>query len=112
MPKAIIVKTDGTMTVRQLDTYDDINKALGGYIEAVRFGRFGTAYVNEEGKLLGLPRNEIATQLCFRFNVGLALDDFIVGDFVIFGPENEDGEDTDVPQILIEALSLSIECND
>lgn len=69
----------------------------------------GFIYVNEDGKLQNLDFNERATQLVKQdIPIGLAHDDFIVGNMVIVGCLNEDGlfdeEDHDVPEHLIQRI--------
>jgi len=70
-----------------------------GYIEAVPYppgpdADALTTYVNEEGKLNGMPRNERATAL---MKPGLFPNDWIAGPLVICGFNPETGESTDIP---------------
>jgi hypothetical protein len=66
---------------------EDLQKAVGGYIQIVRFhypeGKTGLAYVNEEGYLLNLPINHAASVV-----LGMP----IVGD-VVFVTGEEEGND-------------------
>ena len=75
--KAVIIPADSRTPVRLVDaelTLDYLQGAVGGLIEAVNIeevltdeGRKdvdATVFVNEEGKLLGLPVNSRATDLC------------------------------------------------
>jgi hypothetical protein len=59
-----------------------IQDAVGGDIEAVGVRR-GTQvmYINEEGKILGLPLNRAATVLA---RDAIPAGDYIVGDVVVF----------------------------
>jgi hypothetical protein len=89
----ITVTTDSVVTVHTTPmSYDDINKAVGGWIEAVPTTGQVTIYCNEEGKLTGLPFNQIATAFVRPF-----IDDVIVGNVVFCGPPDEEGDETDVP---------------
>lgn len=71
MKTLTIIKADGTtetQTVAKAAEYDAINKAVGGFIEAVPHfekyqGRKCDAFVNEEGRLLDLPLNPQGTKL-------------------------------------------------
>jgi hypothetical protein len=54
---------------------------VGGYVEAVYFGD-GVGWLNEEGKLQGLPINELATMICHTQRA-LPLNDYIAGPLVI-----------------------------
>jgi hypothetical protein len=81
-----IIQPDGTeLTVRPGNgkkfSLQELQHVVGGYIERVQLrpgnGR-GTMYVNEEGKLEGLQRNQKATAMVLvsawgDFIVGLAL---------------------------------------
>lgn len=87
-------------------TYDAIVEGVGGYIEAVFLPASHTIlpsqtmYINEEGKLNGLPRNHRATALTRGI---LSPSDFVVGDVVIAGPPDSEGEDTECqfgPEVL------------
>ena len=63
-----------------------LQAAVGGYIEGVPLNE-GYMYVNDEGKLRGLPVNAPATDL-------IDFNDVIVGDVVILAVgEGEDDED-------------------
>ena len=76
MYTVLLVKIDGTVeetSQAKTPSYEQIKKAVGGYIEAVpHFRKYfreqgpvlvrGTAYVNEEGLINGLPFNEAATK--------------------------------------------------
>lgn len=90
-----IVRTDNTITWYERDSapeYDAINAAVGGWLEGVPV-RDVTAYVNEEGKLNSLPRNEIATALAHR-DKAIYPHDYIAGDMFVAGPLDEEGEIT------------------
>ena len=77
-------------TIEIENTLEALQKAVGGYIETVRL-RVDNAVmiVNEEGLLLGLPFNAVASALAGQTIVGVAL---AVG---------VDGEEfTDAPNII------------
>ena len=50
------------------------------------------AFIDEEGKLKGKEINTIATMVCRKLEVGLQPDDMIVGDMIILGSLNADGQ--------------------
>ena len=85
--------SDGELEVRDdfdgsLEAYQD---AVGGYIEMTQVVVPGVAaYVNEEGKLNGLPLNVFATHL-LKYP-----GDMIVGDMLLVGM-GEDGDDASIP---------------
>jgi len=84
---------------------EDMQELVGGYIEPLTFEGF-TGYVNEEGKMMGLIYNELATTFCFKNNLGLRDDDYIVGNLLLLGPIDENGDDTDVPHFVQKNLGF------
>ena len=58
-------------------SYEDLVSCVGGYIEGVYLDG-ATAYVNEEGKLQGLPKNMAATDLAHA-HAAIYADDYIAG---------------------------------
>lgn len=98
--KTVVIGVDGSAKVCFLETLEDLQKAVGGYIEAIPLGSDSSAYINEEGKLRRLPLNPVATAIAHRKN-SLRLNDFIVGPMVILGVPDEDGNDTDIPKSMI-----------
>jgi len=70
--------------------YEDMVACVGGYIEGVYLDG-ATAYVNEEGKLQGLRKNEVATALAHAHNA-IYGDDWIAGNMIIVGNPDDEGE--------------------
>lgn len=70
--------------------YKDMVACVGGYIEGVYLDG-ATAYVNEEGKLQGLRKNEVATALAHAHNA-IYGDDWIAGNMIIVGNGDDEGE--------------------
>lgn len=107
MMKAIVVKTDGSVNEVFADwDYEEINNEVGGWIEAVDFGdKPYFAYINEEGKLLNLPENGMATDLWYESGQRVLIGDYIAGDAVFFGSVDSDGNNTDAPNSLMEELT-------
>ena len=92
----IQIKSDGTLVKvpsKEIPTLEDLQALVGGYIEVIptritRTENGPMMVVNEEGKLLGLPRNDIATFLgCSATH---PLEDYIVGDVVLVLERGED----------------------
>lgn len=80
---AYLLKADGTIEQMKWNpSLEELQAAVGGYIEFVPTGNAGYMYCNEEGKLLGLPVNKAATSM-------IAFDDIVVGDVVVM----EEGEE-------------------
>ena len=91
--KALVLTTNNTIEVEQ-DTdefvsYATLSRAVGGMIEAVTLPSGLTLWVNEEGKLDGLPVNEYATRL---FVSAFGAVDVIVGNAIITGGADDEGE--------------------
>jgi len=89
---AVITATN-LMVVRELPepiTYNEMVEVVHGYIEAVYLDG-AVAYVNEEGKLDGLPKNQAATDMAHAHNA-IYGDDWIAGNMLITGECDDEGE--------------------
>jgi len=88
--KAVIIKTDGTKSVVDFNeetSYAMLSGAVGGWIECVSMRNELDMWVNEEGKLTGLPQNPIATAI---WADSYGTTDVILGDVVFTcGTDNE-----------------------
>jgi hypothetical protein len=84
------------------DSLRTLQEAVGGFIEALPLPEFitgadgATCYINEEGKLEGLPFNGRATDFLVP-GVGLFWGDAIVGPMVVVGFDPTSGEHRDIP---------------
>lgn len=92
----------------------DYQERVGGYIEGVDLLRPpARMYVNEEGKVRGLPMNRRATMLLWMHNRAFRYGDVIAGDALLVGPVGKESQDTAVPdeytQMLFEARSFHVE---
>jgi len=108
MARALIVRVDNTTEVKEFtvgDSYNMLREAVGGYIECVHLRSLGVdMWCNEEGKLIGLPLNELATELFFQeFNAV----DLMVGD-VIFTTCDDEGETQGLSQEQIDTLLAKV----
>lgn len=107
MTKAVLITAGGEVRRIIVNGYDDLRNGVGGYIEGLRLGDTGQyAFINEDGKLRQLPVNQRATQLCFERNVGLHPNDFIVGNMIVVGPPDADGNETDVSEEFCRDLGI------
>lgn len=90
MLAGITLTTDNKALPMEKTDYEAVSKAVGGYIEHITLaGKFeGFAmYLNEEGKLNGLPMNKAATaiwEMCY------GQTDVLVGDVVFLSNETDD----------------------
>lgn len=104
--RAVVVKTDGSVNEVFAEwDYEQLSQEVGGYIEAVNYGNQPYfAYINEEGKLLNLDENHLATELWYMSGQRILIGDYIAGDAVFFGLVDEDGNNTDAPIMILEQL--------
>lgn len=93
------------LEVRDFASLEDYQTAVGGWIEAVDVPDLGiTIYVNDEGLVRHLPFNSRASFLWW-YHVPEVRKAMLVGHAVIVGLRDPDGNDTDVPQQVVELLS-------
>jgi len=85
---AKILKPDGKTEDLADISLDSLQKAVGGYIEHVVLTDGRSAYINEEGKMHGLPLNMPATLL-----YGSLPFDVIVGNMVILTEAERQAEE-------------------
>lgn len=84
MTTAIII-TDKSITQKNFTvgvTHTEINEMVGGWFDCVRNDTM-VGYVHDEGLIIGLPINPVATALFGRV---------LCGTCVVFGAMNEKGE--------------------
>ena len=98
--KALLVTADGNVEVVDQDwTYQQISSAVGGLIQPVYFENdydSTFAYVNEEGKILGMPENVILTNYWYESGVTVLIGDYIAGNAVVFGGIDNDGNNKEI----------------
>lgn len=96
--KVAVIPADEDQPVR-IDEVKSIDleylqKQVAGWVEALGIPDTEvTMYLNEEGKLDGLPVNLRANRIAHRHHAVQAFD-IIVGDAVIVGPVDDEGYDT------------------
>lgn len=95
----LVVRADGTTERVMVDGLEDYQRIVGGYIEHVGLPDGSAMYVNEEGKIHGLPINDRATEIS-----GLFAFDVIYGDVLVLGPGTNGGDDTSVSDALVERI--------
>lgn len=100
MINGLRITIDGEVEPFQMDATDGraLPNAVGGYIEMVTSadGRL-VFWVNENGKLDGLPFNGVATKLLWRFNPAFLGQDFLCGPVVLTGNSDVNGDVTSIP---------------
>lgn len=99
MTKALVIPVDPLeIRVEDLDAEQPglLHRIIGGWLEAVAVPDHDAhMYVNEEGRLEGLPINEVASVLARKHIVGTA---------IVFGSHNKP-EEGDVPQAIIDLVA-------
>jgi hypothetical protein len=91
--KVLQIRTNGDIEEIEIDKgLESLQKSVGGMIEYLQVTDEVHAFIDEEGKLKGKKVNALATMVCCHFDVGLMPGDLIVGDMVLLGSLNEDGE--------------------
>jgi hypothetical protein len=108
MKKFAVIKTNGSVEFHEVDSekeYDFLSGAVGGWIQSVflrnDFEDF-TLWCNEEGKLTGLPFNAFATEL---WENSYGKTDLIVGDVVLTGGSDDEGETLGLTQEQVDRLA-------
>ena len=106
MKKAILVKTNGEVLIKESswNSYE-VQQVIGGVFDAVYFGdQEYSAYIHDEGKLIGLPENKIATEIWYDSGERILLGDYLAGDVLFIGPTDSEGNDTSVPLDFYETI--------
>ena len=100
---AVVVSTDGEFSVIDIagDELKTLQGLVGGWIQAVDLKPNLTLWVNEEGKLDGLPVNGFATEM---WDSVYGATDIVVGPAVFTGGTDDDGDTIGLTDSQIEAL--------
>lgn len=109
MVQAIVVPADLSEPIRleQLDKQDagTYRRIVGGRLEAVQLtDPAAGVYFNDDGKLEELPINHRLTMLLWMHNKLFRGEDVIVGNGLIVGPPDGEGDDQDAPAELVDLL--------
>jgi hypothetical protein len=92
--KVLVIKPQGEVSIEKLGPeegdYTFFSEAVGGYFQRVPLGNYTqNMWVNEEGKLIGLPHNPLAQKLWDKEH-GRGTD-YVVGTVVITGDDTDEG---------------------
>jgi Domain of unknown function (DUF3846) len=109
MHTAIVIPNDlaQPMRLEQLDQHDvgAYHRLVAGNLEVLNIDRAtASIYLNEDGKLNGLPINHRATALLWVHNSAFRGQDVIVGPAFIVGQPDTQADDTSAPDDLIDLL--------
>lgn len=98
--RGVRIAVDGTMSLTEVN-YENIKSAIGGgYFQMISVGAF-TMYMDEDGKMKRMERNELATMLATPF---LFMGDYIAGPVLICGRGDADGNHINLTDEEIVAL--------
>lgn len=103
--KALVVKPGGETEVVDFaeNSLKVLQTAVGGWVQAIDLNPRVTMWVNEEGKMNGLPYNIYGTKLWeLRYGQG---SDVIVGDIVFTGGTDHEGETRGLTESQVETLT-------
>ena len=92
MKLALAIHTDGEVSTFSLpdDELAALQGIVGGWVQCIDLEPTISMWLNDEGKLIGLPHNPVAQELWDRrFGPGT---DMIVGNVVITGGTDENGD--------------------
>lgn len=106
--KALLVKANGYVEYVEIRKgLPALNKAVGGYIEAITLDSklTMTMFINEAGKINKLPFNKFATDI---YRAYLPTNDYVAGDAIILGLDEEGGSCTLTEEQKNEILIKSI----
>lgn len=108
---AVQIGVDGTITVLPDAEYATLKAALGGWIEACPSAPDVILWVDEEGKLKGLPFNPVANALWAHVDYydAMKAGDYIVGPCVVTGGADAKGDTTPVPPWVLDELGVVAE---
>ena len=92
MQKGLLISVDGLIEWKEIEignSYELLRNAVGGWIECANVEHNIDIWLNEEGKLIGLEPNRLATALFWdKWGIGT---DIIVGN-VFLATNDEEGE--------------------
>jgi hypothetical protein len=98
--EGLLVRACGDLSVVVVEELEDLQGLVGGYVGGYELTPPGeqnplmTVYWNEDGKMMrNVQVNWIMTKF-LQFGGVIDEEDVIVGDCVVLGPANEEGEDT------------------
>jgi hypothetical protein len=101
--QALVITTSGEMSVIDItgNELKTLQEKVGGWVQAIDLTSSLTMWANEEGKLVGLPVNGFATEL---WESRFGATDIIVGDIVITGGADDEGETIGLTDAQVDAL--------
>ncbi len=99
--KGVVIKPDCTREEVKFKHLTDYQRAVDGFIEAVRFYNYNgeeiaCAYVDDDGIAKKLPLNPLGSAISFLFGN----TPYLFGNIIIVGKSDAEGYDTDIPEFI------------
>ena len=90
MHKVMSISTDNIVEIKEVESieYETLSTAVNGMIELVSINKDIDMWLNEEGKIIGLEPNVIASMIFYKAFSQL---DIIKGNVIITGGSDDDG---------------------
>lgn len=112
MKKALAITTLGEVTIIDLNegSLEKLQKAVGGYVQAIDLSEGVTMWCNEEGKMMSLPHNPFGQafwEVAFPVSE-FGRTDYIVGDIVLTGGADDEGDTLGLTSEEIDELLKSV----
>ena len=102
--RGVVITVSGEVSRVEIgNTLQALWDVVGGYVERVPLRDSADLFVNEEGLLLSLPKNELATTFAEGYQVH-PHQIVIVGDALVLGEVSPTGDSTDAPDWVYEYL--------
>lgn len=100
--RALVIQPDATYRAQTLaQDIRTLQEIVGGYVQAVTTTH-ATLLMNEEGKIHGLPINQMATYLWWKLQPEMEAHDSLSGTVIVTGLADSDGDITEVPQAVLD----------
>lgn len=95
---AVVVHTNGEAEFILLeDGYKAIQEVVGGTFDVVTSSTGNTSFwVNDEGKIIGMKPNYVATKVLWQLNPAFDGRDYLAGPVLITGGADEEGNTLDI----------------
>lgn len=105
------------ITIDRRESLRILQDTVGGYIEAVygwtedpeETAADVTFFINDEGKLTGLPQNRVATALWWAYDERMVDADYLSGVVVVTGGADKNGDTLSVPQEIVEVVKRLVD---
>ncbi len=108
--KGLAVYPDKRVEEVKVDGLADMQAVVGGLIEPVTLADGSTMYVNEEGRIFGLPFNSIASDVAGLGGAVHVMLQGVVGPVLLLGPLDNLGDHTDLTdQVRVWVRRVAIE---